>query len=88
MHAVRFALRRGIPLFMVGSERLRTWASTRETWPSRTLCSLLDPSRHEARALAALAILFIGAAWLFLCDSAWKKDPLGGVIGVQKGPLC
>ena len=22
------------------------------------------------------------------CDSAWKKDPLGGVIGVQKGPLC
>ena len=26
------------------------------------------------RKLAALA-----------CDSAWKKDPLGGVIGVQKG---
>jgi hypothetical protein len=22
------------------------------------------------------------------CDSAWKKGPLGGVIGVQKGPLC
>jgi hypothetical protein len=22
-----------------------------------------------------------------ICDSAWKKDPLGGVIGVQKGPL-
>ena len=22
------------------------------------------------------------------CVSAWKKDPLGGVIGVQKGPLC
>jgi hypothetical protein len=21
------------------------------------------------------------------CDSAWKKDPVGGVIGVQKGPL-
>jgi hypothetical protein len=21
------------------------------------------------------------------CDSAWKKDPLGGVIGAQKGPL-
>ena len=20
------------------------------------------------------------------CDSAWKKDPVGGVIGVQKGP--
>jgi len=23
-----------------------------------------------------------------VCVSAWKKDPLGGVIGVQKGPLC
>jgi hypothetical protein len=22
-----------------------------------------------------------------VCVSAWKKDPLGGVIGVQKGPL-
>jgi hypothetical protein len=22
------------------------------------------------------------------CVSAWKKDPSGGVIGVQKGPLC
>ena len=21
------------------------------------------------------------------CVSAWKKDPSGGVIGVQKGPL-
>ena len=21
------------------------------------------------------------------CVSAWKKDPVGGVIGVQKGPL-
>ena len=23
----------------------------------------------------------------FACESAWKKDPLRGVIGVQKGPL-
>ena len=23
-----------------------------------------------------------------VCVSAWKKDPSGGVIGVQKGPLC
>jgi hypothetical protein len=22
------------------------------------------------------------------CVSAWKKAPRGGVIGVQKGPLC
>ena len=24
----------------------------------------------------------------YACESAWKKDPLRGVIGVQKGPLC
>jgi hypothetical protein len=23
----------------------------------------------------------------YWCVSAWKKDPSGGVIGVQKGPL-
>jgi hypothetical protein len=23
------------------------------------------------------------ARWVPYCDSAWKKDPLGGVIGVQ-----
>jgi hypothetical protein len=26
-------------------------------------------------------------AGIALCVSAWKKDPVGGVIGVQKGPL-
>lgn len=78
MHAVRYALRRGIPLFMVGSERLRIWASTRDTWPGRTLLSLLDPSRHEARALATLAILLIGAAWLFfgILEDVVSGDPL------------
>jgi hypothetical protein len=24
----------------------------------------------------------------FACDPAWKKDPIGGVIGVHTGPLC
>jgi len=28
------------------------------------------------------------ALLLIDCVSAWKKDPSGGVIGVQKGPLC
>jgi hypothetical protein len=23
----------------------------------------------------------------FACGSAWKKDPVSGVIGVEKGPL-
>ena len=78
MHAVRYALRRGIPLFTVASERLRTWASTRDTWQSRTVRSLLDPSRHEARVLAALALLLIGSAWLFfgVLEDIVSGDPL------------
>jgi uncharacterized protein (DUF736 family) len=24
---------------------------------------------------------------VYVCVSAWKKDPVSGVIGVQKGPL-
>jgi transposase len=36
------------------------------------------PSHPKADAAAREA---------FACVSAWKKDPAGGVIGVQKGPL-
>ena len=46
---------------------------------------------------ASLAVAAIGQALALArglttkhaikCDSAWKKDPSGGVIGVQKGPL-
>jgi DNA invertase Pin-like site-specific DNA recombinase len=38
------------------------------------------------RTMAGLAA--VGARGGTGCDSAWKKSPLGGVIGVQKGPLC
>jgi len=37
----------------------------------------LDGRTWEAKLLAATRA----------CVSAWKKDPSGGVIGVQKGPL-
>ncbi len=77
-HVVRYALRRGIPLLIVGAERLRIWASTHDTWPSRILRSLLDASGHEARTLAALAILLIGGAWLFfgVLEDVVSGDPL------------
>jgi AAA domain len=29
-----------------------------------------------------------GEMMVLVCVSAWKKDPVDGVIGVQKGPLC
>lgn len=77
-HAVRYALHRGIPLFMVGSEWLSTWASTRDTWSSRTVRGLLDPSRHETRALAASGIFLICGAWLFfgILEDVVRGDPL------------
>lgn len=78
LHAVRWTLRRGIPLLIVGVERLRGWAGARETWLGRNLTSLLDPSQHEARALALLMVVLIGAAWLFfgVLEDVVSGDPL------------
>jgi membrane protein DedA with SNARE-associated domain len=88
MHAVRFALRRGIPLLTTVVERLRSWASTRDTRSSRALLSLLDPSRHEARTLAALAVLLAGAAWLFfgILEDIVSGDPLCGPTPLSTVP--
>ncbi len=63
---VRWLLRRGLPLVTIGVERLRHWAGARETWLRRHLLGVLDPTRHDARLLAIMAVLLIGAAWLFL----------------------
>lgn len=78
LHAVRWSLRRGIPLLVAGREWVRNWADTRDTWLSRSLTSLLDPSQHEARALALLTVLLIGAAWLFfgVLEDVVSGDPL------------
>lgn len=77
-HAVRYALRRGVPLLIVGLERVRAWASSRDTRLSGALLSLLDPSRHEARTLAVLGLLLAGAAWLFfgVLQDVVSGDPL------------
>jgi len=77
-HVVRYALRRGIPLLIVSSERLQILASTHDTWPRRILRSLLDASGHEAKTLAALAVLLIGGAWLFfgVLEDVVSGDPL------------
>jgi undecaprenyl-diphosphatase len=78
LHVVRYALRRGLPLLAVGAERLRNWSGTRETWWSRSLASLLDPSQHEARALALLTVVLGAAAWLFfgILEDVVSGDPL------------
>jgi len=78
LHAVRWTLRRGIPLLIIGVERLRAWAGAHDTWLSRNLTSLLDPSQHEARALALPMVLLIAAAWLFfgILEDVVSGDPL------------
>jgi membrane protein DedA with SNARE-associated domain len=78
LHVVRWTLRRGIPFLVVEVEWLRNWAGTHDTWLSRSLASLLDPSQHEARALTLLTILLIGAAWLFfgVLEDVVSGDPL------------
>lgn len=77
-HAVRYALRRGIPLLLAAMERLRAWADARDTWLSRMLGSLFDPAQPEARALAASAALLLGGAWLFfgILEDVVSGDPL------------
>ena len=41
------------------------------------------PTAFETAVLASWFHASLAAS----CVSAWKKDPRGGVIGVQKGPL-
>jgi undecaprenyl-diphosphatase len=78
LHIVRWTLRRGIPYLIVGMQRLRSWAGTHDTWLSRNLTSLLDPSQHEARAIALTAVVLVGAAWLFfgVLEDVVNGDPL------------
>lgn len=78
LHIVRWTLRRGAPYFIDALGRLRYWAGTHDTWLSRSLSHLLDPSRPEARTLALSAVLLIGAAWLFfgILEDVVTGDPL------------
>jgi membrane protein DedA with SNARE-associated domain/membrane-associated phospholipid phosphatase len=78
LHIVRWGLHRGVPYFIDALGRLRYWAATHNTWLSRSLTQLLDPSRPEARTLALSAVLLVGAAWLFfgILEDVVTGDPL------------
>ena len=81
LHAVRFTLRRGAPWLLASMERLRSWASDRDSRLRRVVFNLLDPSRPDAGGLAVLALMLVGAAWLFLgvLDNVASGDPLGSL---------
>lgn len=75
---VRSTMRRAVPLLNVGIAEMRSWAETRDTWLSRSVASLLDPERSEARVLALMLVLLGGAAWLFfgVLEDVINGDPL------------
>jgi undecaprenyl-diphosphatase len=78
VHIVRFALRRGPPLFSAGVEWLRASVAANDSRWAQVFRGLLDPSRSEIRALAALGLLLVGAVWLFLgiLEDVISGDPL------------
>jgi membrane protein DedA with SNARE-associated domain/membrane-associated phospholipid phosphatase len=75
---VRWTLRRAVPLADAGITKLRGWAEGRDTRLSRSIVSLLDPERSEARVLAVMLALLAGAAWVFLgiLEDVVNGDPL------------
>jgi undecaprenyl-diphosphatase len=77
-HAVRLAVRRGVPLLLAAIETLRAWAATGDSRWKRTVLSLLDPARPGMGGLALLAFMLVGAAWLFLgvLEDVVSGDPL------------
>ena len=81
LHALRFTLRRGAPSLLALMERLRSWASGRDSRLRRAVFNLLDPSRTDAGGLAVLALMLVGAAWLFLgvLKNVAGGDPLGSL---------
>ena len=78
IHIVRFGLRRGMPSLSGASERVRAWAGARDSRWVRIILNLLDPSRPDARGLALMAFLLVGAAWLFfgILEDVVAGDPL------------
>ncbi len=78
IHAVRLALRHGIPLVSTATQRLRIRAGAHDARWSRIILGFLDPSRPDMRALALLAVALIGSAWLFfgVLEDVVSGDPL------------
>lgn len=75
---VRLVLRRGPPLVSRLSTWLQTHAAASNSRWGRFVLDLLDPSRPDARIVAALALLLIGSAWLFfgILEDVVSGDPL------------
>lgn len=76
--ALRLALRHGVPALQRLLSHWHTRARTRDTLVARSMTRLLDPAQPEGRVLLALALVMIGAAWMFggILEDLITGDPL------------
>ncbi len=74
----RIVIHRAVPHVDDCIAALRQWAGNGDQWIRRQVAALLDPARNEARALALVGLILIGAAWLFLgvLEDVVTGDPL------------
>lgn len=75
---LRFAQRSGPPLIARMERWVRDWSTSRDTWLSRQVRSLVDPERSEVRPLLLWAAVVVAAAWLFfgVLEDVVSGDPL------------
>lgn len=66
LRLTQFVVRYGVSRPGPRLERLRLWASRRQTWLGRAVARLLDPGHSHALILAVVSVLFSGALWLFV----------------------
>ncbi len=76
--ATRYALVHLPSRAAAAQERLWRWARARNTWLTRPLLSILDPSRKEFPGLLLLGALLVASLWLFLgvLQDVLSGDPL------------
>jgi membrane protein DedA with SNARE-associated domain/membrane-associated phospholipid phosphatase len=75
---MRVAARRVPRLTATAQEWLWSWARRRDTWLSRQLLSILDPTRRELPGLALLGAILAASLWLFfgVLQDVLAGDPL------------
>jgi membrane protein DedA with SNARE-associated domain/membrane-associated phospholipid phosphatase len=78
IHAVRYALRKGMPILETAAETMQEKLATRQDRASRFAVRLLDPAGNELRAIGLLIIIIVMAAWLFfgILEDVFTGDPL------------
>ena len=78
VHALRYALRKGLPIMESAGKAIQAKLASRSDPLSRLAVQLLDPAGNELRAIALLIVVVILAAWLFfgILEDVFTGDPL------------